>query len=201
MNIGQAADNSASLSCPPEITSSSSSPKPVLKPVSISTTIIQHLMEYCKFPCPFDWNYCKRALRTMGTPSTRLDLSRWFIAHIVVRMREICGLDEDTPLDNVFEQGTVCQATHEEYCEIYGMFKFLSAVKSIVDERQSIADFFICAFKGLSVSGMHTHCGVQCDIESQLHPVEMCTDAAHTMLYDCPITNDYHVCDYALEPS
>ncbi|KAG2335562.1 hypothetical protein BDR05DRAFT_1006677 [Suillus weaverae] len=171
MNIEQATDDSTCVSSLPEMTISAGS---MLKP----------------FPLPFDWCYCKRALRTMGVHSIRVDLSRWLIAHIVVRIRELYGLEEDAPLDNIFQQGYECQATYEEYCEIYGMSKFLSAVEALAEERQSVANFFVCAARGLRLSGM-VECGVQCDIESQLDPRDVCTDTAHTTLPTSSLTNNY----------
>jgi hypothetical protein len=136
----------------------------------------------------------------MGIDNIRFGLSRWLIAHIVVRFRELYGLEENTPLDDAIKNGSVCQATYDEYCEISGMFKFLSAVQTIVEERQTMADFFICAARGLRLSGMRMECGVQCDIESQslLDPGDMCTDTVHTTLTN--LTHDYQVCTYHAPP-
>ncbi|KAG1837842.1 hypothetical protein DFJ58DRAFT_846298 [Suillus subalutaceus] len=119
------------------------------------------------FPHPFDWSYCKRALRTMGVKNIRFDISRWFIAHLVVRMREIHGLGADTPLDNTVVNGSDCQVTYAEYCELHGMTMFLSKVQTIKVERQSIAQFFTSAGRGLSMLGRRVDCAVQCDAESQ----------------------------------
>ncbi|KAG2028695.1 hypothetical protein BDR03DRAFT_1019462, partial [Suillus americanus] len=119
------------------------------------------------FPHPFDWPYCKRALRTMGVKNIRFDISRWFIAHLVVRMREIHGLGADTPLDNTIINGSDCQVTYAEYCELHGMSMFLSKVQTIKVERQSIAQFFTSAGRGLSMLGRRVDCAVQCDAESQ----------------------------------
>ncbi|KAG2354874.1 hypothetical protein BDR07DRAFT_1381928 [Suillus spraguei] len=159
-NIGEAIDN---CTCVTNVSSYAGLSESVLKP----------------FPLPFNWSYCKRALRTMGIPRTRFDLSRWLIAHIAVRMRELCGLDEDTPLDNVFQHGYECQATYDQYCEVYGMSRFLSAVHAIAQERQSIADFFISAARGPGLSNIRVNCAVQCDSVSQCASEEMfspCTD-------------------------
>ncbi|KAG1790111.1 uncharacterized protein HD556DRAFT_1310895 [Suillus plorans] len=172
LNIGQATDDSTRVSSLAKKTNSSGS---VLKP----------------FPLPFDWGYCKRAIGSMGVPSIRVDLSRWLIAHIVVRIRELYGLDEDTPLDDAIQHGSECQATYEEFHEISGMFKFLRAIQAIAEERQTIADFFVCAARGPHLSDMRIECGVQCDIESQLDPGDMGTDTAHITSLNCSLTHDY----------
>jgi hypothetical protein len=174
----------------------------VLKPVcSTSTTIVRYLTDHFKFPLPFDWGHCKRAIRTMGVRSIRVDLSRWLIAHIVLRIRELYGLDEDTTLDDAIQHGSECQATYEEFQEISGMFKFLRAVQAIAEERQTIADFFVCAARGPHVSDMRIESGVQCDIESQLDPGDMGTDTAHTTLKKYSLTHDYEVCNFTLNLS
>ncbi|KAG1720424.1 uncharacterized protein EDB91DRAFT_1088861 [Suillus paluster] len=153
---GDAVEDDACVESTGESPNSACLPKSVLRP----------------FPLPFDWNYCKRALRTMGIKATRVDLSRWFIAHIVVRLRELHGLDEDTPLDDAFQNGSVSEATYQEYCELYGISNFLSATQTIPQERQSIAQFFISAARGLSLSNMRVDCAVQCDAESCGAPVD-----------------------------
>ncbi|KAG2337137.1 hypothetical protein BDR05DRAFT_952839 [Suillus weaverae] len=118
------------------------------------------------FPHPFERSYCKQAISTMGAQSLCIDLSQWFIAYIVVRMRELHGLDEDAPLDHALTVGSENKLTYEEYCELHGMSIFLSAVQMIAVERQSIAQFFQYAAHGLRMAGVRVDCAIQCDADS-----------------------------------
>lgn len=167
INTGESIEDGTCVKGPAEIKDSAGYPVSVLHQVCSFLIYIPHLMDSCKFPHPFDWSYCKRALRTMGVKNIRFDISRWFIAHLVVRMREIHGLGADTPLDNTIINGSDCQVTYAEYCELHGMSMFLSKVQTIKVERQSIAQFFTSAGRGLSMIGRRVDCAVQCDAESQ----------------------------------
>ncbi|KAG2136433.1 hypothetical protein DEU56DRAFT_756339 [Suillus clintonianus] len=167
-----------------EIAMSEFSPTSVLKP----------------FPLPFDWVYCKRALRTMGVRSTRVDISRWLIAHIVVRLRELHGLDEDTPLDDALQKGSVTQATYQEYCELYGMSHFLNATQTIPQERQSMAQFFISAARGFFLSSIHVDCAVQCDSEACGTPVDYIAEVQPTVVDAKYSTGQWQIQSHGGEP-
>jgi hypothetical protein len=110
----------------------------------------------------------------MGIQDLRIDLSRWLVAYIVVRMRELYGLDEDTPLDDALHHGSVSEVTYEEYCELHGILRFLSTVQTIAVERDSMAHFFQCAAHGLNLACMRVECAVQCDPD----PSKQSCDAA-----------------------
>lgn len=142
-------------------------PSSVLRPVCDGTFSAPPLTDRCKFPDPFNWAYCKRAINTMGVKSTRFALSRWLVAYIVVRLRELHGLADDIPLDLTFATETDASLTHEQYCEIHGIHRFLKVVDAIPFERQSMAQFFICAARGLCLAHPRVDCAVQCDVESQ----------------------------------
>lgn len=115
----------------------------------------------------------------MGVQDLRIDLSRWLIAYIVVRMRELHGLDEDTPLKDVIEHGSDCQVNYEQYCELHGISKFLSVVQLIRVERQSMSQFFQSAARGLSLTSLRVDCAIQCDADSvgeSCDEVHLCSD-------------------------
>jgi hypothetical protein len=102
----------------------------------------------------------------MGIKRTRVGLSRWLIAYIVVRLRELYGLADDTPLDITIVTPTAIDLTYEEYCELHGIGQFLKAVETIHLERQSMAHFFICAAHGFRLASPRIQCPVQSDVES-----------------------------------
>lgn len=167
-------DHSACMEVSGEIMDSASYPESGLRPVCGFKLSTPPLTDLCKFPHPFNWPYCKRAIQTMGVRSIRVDLSRWFIAYIVVRMRELHGLAHDTPLDHAITAGSQSQVTYEEYCELHGMSQFLSVVQMIPVERQSMAHFFICAARGINLECPRVDCGIQCDVESHGASADIC---------------------------
>ncbi|KAG2351354.1 hypothetical protein BDR07DRAFT_1386114 [Suillus spraguei] len=109
--------------------------------------------------------------------------------------------DEDAPLDDAMERGLGFEVDDMEFYEIHGMFKLLRAAQGISEERKTIIDFFICAGQALHLSGTCIERGVQCDIESQLDPVDMGTDTAYATLPDCYLANDYQANVEGVVPS
>ncbi|KAG1867656.1 hypothetical protein F4604DRAFT_1927439 [Suillus subluteus] len=136
------------------------------------------------FPHAFKLSYCRRAISTMGVPSIRIDLSQWFIAYIVVRMREIHGLDEDTPLDHVLDFGSENNVTYAEYSEMHGMATFIKNVQTISVERRSMAQFFECASRGLTMARVFVDCAIQCDEDSEDHDMKHQRDALAVAVQD-----------------
>ncbi|KAG1829886.1 hypothetical protein DFJ58DRAFT_848588 [Suillus subalutaceus] len=136
------------------------------------------------FPHAFKQSYCRRAISTMGVPSIRIDLSQWFIAYIVVRMREIHGLDEDTPLDHVLDFGSENHVTCAEYSEVHGMATFIKNVQTISVERRTMAQFFECASRGLTMARVFVDCAIQCDEESEDHNMKHQRDALAIAVQD-----------------
>ncbi|KAG2335964.1 hypothetical protein BDR05DRAFT_1006302 [Suillus weaverae] len=159
------------VTCLDDITISAGSQKSILKPVRTFFTVYIASYRSLQVPTSIRLGLLQAGPSHYGYQGTRVDLSRWFIAHIVVRLRELHGLDEDTPLDDLLQKESVIQATYQEYCELYGMSHFLNATQTIPQERQSMAQFFISAARGVRLSNIHVDCAVQCDSEACVTPV------------------------------
>ncbi|KAG1832551.1 hypothetical protein DFJ58DRAFT_736336 [Suillus subalutaceus] len=119
------------------------------------------------FPLPLDKKCRRMALRTLHGDARQIFIGgfgRLLASHVVMRFREIQGLDYNESLENMIANGLLLTArSTEEFLEIFGMIEMISTCQELRVDRSPMARFFITAGRALYTSGLGKECVVDYD--------------------------------------
>ncbi|KAG1789582.1 uncharacterized protein HD556DRAFT_1311176 [Suillus plorans] len=136
---------------------------PQINMVSDSTDV--NPSTFPTFPLPFDMNFRRLALSTLGSDAHKIivgGFGKWLPSHVAMRFREIQGLDHNDPLDNLVANGLLLTAKHlEEYLEIFGMAEMMATCQELSADRGAMSRFFTAAGRAIYISRTGKECVVE----------------------------------------
>jgi hypothetical protein len=108
---------------------------------------------------------CKTSLATLGDcpRKTLIDsFGVWLTSHIAMRFREIQGLHDDDPLDNIFSDGSLLTTWNsDEFLEIFGMVEMMNMCDELYVKRSAMTRFFTAVGRTLYQSQSGKLCNVE----------------------------------------
>ncbi|KAG2063552.1 hypothetical protein BDR04DRAFT_1163562 [Suillus decipiens] len=86
----------------------------------------------------------------------------WLISHIAMRFREIQGLHDNDPLDEIFSNGSLLTARNsDEFLEIFGMTEMMNVCDELGVDRSAMTRFFTAVGRTLYESQSGKLCIVE----------------------------------------
>ncbi|KAG1844919.1 hypothetical protein C8R48DRAFT_780143 [Suillus tomentosus] len=121
--------------------------------------------QFPTFPLPFNTNCRRLSVSTLGSSARQIivgGFGKWLPSHVAMRFREIQGLDDNDPLDNLVANGLLVTAkSSEEYLEIFGMAEMMATCQELSADRGAMSRFFTAAGRALYVSRTGKECVVE----------------------------------------
>ncbi|KAG2352386.1 hypothetical protein BDR07DRAFT_1498424 [Suillus spraguei] len=140
-------------------------PDPCTEALLVSDHADVHSENFPTFPLPFDMQQCKTSLATLGDclRKTLIDsFGVWLTSHIAMRFREIQGLHDDDPLDNIFSDGSLLTTWNsDEFLEIFGMVEMMNMCDELYVKRSAMTRFFTAVGRTLYQSQSGKLCNVE----------------------------------------